>query len=315
MATAAQLAANFANSQRSTGPRSAKGRARSAMNAVKHGMHSKRVKMLREDSIAFENRHIKWMAQANVQDDREEFLTYLNVSQALDCDRILRANEQWIEDLVAESEAKEAEEVYKLGKRLFFDRRGHIELYGIIRCFDGNKTTSPNDQPIEADDPAKLVEELEKSAEGCRWLREEWLELREQLEPGKYWLGYHRIKAVRLLGRQPINAIRDERVAEIFVASYAIKRFGEDGAFSELTSDLTELAISRLYGARQGTMAPSGAHHHERAGPGDLAGPGGSKHRARGRDPGSARSEGREAGQKGRHQAERRSDAGRPPAA
>ena len=208
MATAAQLAANFANSQRSTGPRSAKGRARSAMNAVKHGMCSKRIKMLREDSIAFENRHIKWIAQANVQDDREEFLTYLNVSQALDCDRILRANEQWIEDLVEESEAKEAEEVYKLGKRLFFDRRGHIELYGIIRCFDGNKTTSPNDQPIEADDPAKLVEELEKSAEGCRWLREEWLELREPLEQGRYWLGYHRIKAVRLLGRQPINAVR-----------------------------------------------------------------------------------------------------------
>ena len=218
------------------------------MNAVKHGMCSKRVKMLREDSIAFENRHIKWMAQADVQDDREEFLTFLNVSQALDCDRILRANEQWIEDLVEESEAKEAEEVYKLGKRLFFDRRGHIELYGIIRCFEGNKTTSPNDQPVEADDPAKLVAELEKSAGGCRWLREEWLELREQLEQRRYWLGYHRIKAVRLLGRQPVNAIVDERVAEIFMASYAIKRFGEDGAFSELTSDLTELVISDFTG-------------------------------------------------------------------
>jgi hypothetical protein len=214
------------------------------MNAVKHGMCTKRIKMLREDSIAFENRHIKWMAQADVQDDREEFLTYLNVSQALNCERILRANEQWIEDLVEESEQREAEEAYDLGKRLFFDRRGHIELYGIIRTFNGAKTTSPNGQPVEADDPAKLVAKLEKTATGCHWLRGEWLDLREQLEPGKYWLGYHRIKAVRLLGRQPINAVVDERVAEIFMASHAIKRIGEDGAFSELTSDLTEAAIT-----------------------------------------------------------------------
>jgi hypothetical protein len=44
------------------------------MNALKHGMRSRKLAILRDESIAFENRRLKWMANADAQDDIEEFL-------------------------------------------------------------------------------------------------------------------------------------------------------------------------------------------------------------------------------------------------
>jgi hypothetical protein len=59
MTTEAQLAANHANSLKSTGPKSTAGRARSAMNALKHGLRSRKAALLREDTYAFETRKQK----------------------------------------------------------------------------------------------------------------------------------------------------------------------------------------------------------------------------------------------------------------
>ena len=74
MATQAQIAANRQNSLKSTGPKTPEGRSKSSMNALKHGMRSRKLALLRDESIAFENRRLKWMANADAQDDFEEFL-------------------------------------------------------------------------------------------------------------------------------------------------------------------------------------------------------------------------------------------------
>ena len=47
---------------------------------------------------------------------------------------------------------------------------------------------------------------------GCRWLLERWGELRRLLEAGLKWQGPDRFKAIRLLGRQPLDAAEDDRV-------------------------------------------------------------------------------------------------------
>jgi hypothetical protein len=49
MATPAQVAANQANSQKSTGPTSQKGKARSSRNSFKHGLYSKELVLPNED--------------------------------------------------------------------------------------------------------------------------------------------------------------------------------------------------------------------------------------------------------------------------
>ena len=76
MASEKQIAANRANSKKSTGPKTYRGRARSAMNATTHGLTSKTIAMLHEDSIEFENRLMKSLAIRDVQDDNEEFLAW-----------------------------------------------------------------------------------------------------------------------------------------------------------------------------------------------------------------------------------------------
>ena len=53
-------------------------------------------------------------------------------------------------------------------------------------------------------------------------MRDRWEELRTLLEPGKFWQSHDRFKAIRLLGRQPLDADEDKWVAEVFVASHAL---------------------------------------------------------------------------------------------
>jgi hypothetical protein len=69
MATQAQLRANRANAQRSTGPKSVEGKQRSAQNSRTHGLTARRhrtcvdVVLQSEDPLAFEELHAAYRAQ------------------------------------------------------------------------------------------------------------------------------------------------------------------------------------------------------------------------------------------------------------
>lgn len=68
------------------------------------------------------------------------------------------------------------------------------------------------------DEPCVLVAELEESAEGCRWLRDRWVEIGQRLAAGRPWLPADQLKFVRLLGKHPIEAINDPELNAIFQA-------------------------------------------------------------------------------------------------
>jgi hypothetical protein len=74
MASPAQIAANRLNSRKSTGPTTPQGRAKSSMNALKHGDRSRKLAFAREESGAFEERLRTWMAINDAQNDVEEYL-------------------------------------------------------------------------------------------------------------------------------------------------------------------------------------------------------------------------------------------------
>ena len=227
MASQRQIDANRLNSMKSTGPKTPEGLEKSSMNAIVHGLRSKRIARAREDSYAFENRRVKWMASADASDDREEFLVYLSVCQSFEIEHAQRAQVERVTSLIEDHDENELEEVYRLGKRLFFDPAGPTPLYGIDPDYQAKKKkTSWNGESVETNDPAVLLATLEKSWLGCTWLRFRWLELEARAETS-YWQGLDRLKAVRLLGLQPIAALEDERVAKIFVASDAIYAIGE----------------------------------------------------------------------------------------
>jgi hypothetical protein len=246
MTTEAQLAANHANSLKSTGPKSAAGRARSAMNALTHGLRSKKAALLREDSYAFETRKQKWMAQYDPQTDAEEFLLHTNVILSCELARTWNAGLERRRARIEASEEDELEEVRVLGKRLFFDPSGAMPLSSdrVDRQGVGKHKTSFSGKSVEPDDPVALLKALEATEKGCFWLFERWEELRARLAPGKHWRSSDKFKAIRLLGAQPADAIVERTIAEILVASDVIQRVKTrassltgEGPFTELASD------------------------------------------------------------------------------
>ena len=52
---------------------------------------------------------------------------------------------------------------------------------------------------------------------GCAWLLDRWGELRDVLEAGQKWQAPDRFKAIRLLGRQPLDMDEDARVMAIYL--------------------------------------------------------------------------------------------------
>src|SRR6516162_6647069 len=237
MASPAQIAANRLNSRKSTGPRTAEGQAKSSMNALKHGNRSRKRTLLQEESCAFEERLRKWMAIGDAQNDVEEYLVYRNVAISFELDRAERARLERCRSLIENSDEAEAAEAEAVGEQLFFDPAGPTPLYRNPTFFSAENKTSWNGQAVDPHDPAVLVRILERNAAGCCWLLEQWQALRAQLESPGFWQSHDRLKATRLLGRQPLEANEDRRVATLFVANHAL-RPAADTEFDDLWSDM-----------------------------------------------------------------------------
>ncbi len=214
------------------------------MNSLKHGNRSQKLAMLREESFAFEERLQKWMGIGDAQNDVEEYLVYRNVHLSFELDRTERARVERCTMLIENSDDDEANEAEAVGKQLFFDPGGPTPLYGNPTIFPRKKNTSWNEQAVDPNDPAALVKILERSAAGCCWLREQWQALRAQLESTGFWQSHDRLKAVRLLGHQPVEANDDRRIATIFVASHALGPAGKS-EFHDLKSDMEDEQRSR----------------------------------------------------------------------
>ncbi len=215
------------------------------MNARKHGMRSKRESIFSDTSYRYEERLRKWMAHFDAQDDVQEFLVATNVSLSFDIERAGRADAANFERAVEQSPAKELAEVHETGRQLYFDACGATAIHGVDPALSGKVTTSgngPNGEPYTK--PAELVRKLESSAAGCCWMLAEWARLRKRAEKN-CWSGADRLRATRLLGRQPVDAIDDRRVATIYIASNRVKRFGEP-AFHDLRSDMSEPGITQF---------------------------------------------------------------------
>jgi hypothetical protein len=71
MASAAQIAANRANAEKSTGPRTEEGKARSARNALKHGLLAERLLLDGEDPEAWEALRADYFARLQPHGEAE----------------------------------------------------------------------------------------------------------------------------------------------------------------------------------------------------------------------------------------------------
>ena len=61
--------------------------------------------------------------------------------------------------------------------------------------------------------PRVLVLSLQSTLLGCEWMLGEWAKLKAILDKGQPWVSSDKLKAVRLLGKQPFDAIDERDVA------------------------------------------------------------------------------------------------------
>jgi hypothetical protein len=228
--------ANRRNAQKSTGPRTAEGKARSRFNAVKHGLRAATPILPGEDGDAFQARMAAWTNDLKPGDDVERFLVGRAVQLSWQLERADRAladrsvGTDRLDDL--------ADEVAALGRRLLWDPRGPTFFYPQFEITLGDpKRVSWSGQIDDPDDPVRLVNRLESSALGCAWLLDRWDELRVALEAGRNWEPRDRFKAIRLLGRQPLDIDDDGRVLSIYAWCTAMDETGSI-ALKDLTNEL-----------------------------------------------------------------------------
>ena len=231
---------NAINAQKSTGPKTARGKRTSSVNARKHGIHSKRTRLMREESLEFEERFRKWSGSQSLdpQTDMEEFLVFEFVGDSFEIERVRELRLDRRKERIEKAEENELADVEETGEMLFFDPCGPAAISG-TRTHDWRKVrTSWNGKNPDPDRPAALVTKLESTAIGLYWLLDRWTELQERLDGGGFWSRADRLRACRLMGRQMLDALDDRCVADVMACSYVLRPIGKQ--FSEFESDMDE---------------------------------------------------------------------------
>jgi hypothetical protein len=234
-----RIDANRRNCLLSRGATTAAGREKSKMNALTHGLTAETDVVLGEDARDFAHLVEGWVVDLNPTNRVENSLVR---HAARACWRLTRATHVQNARLTLHIEnaaTRELDEALRLGRLLFRDARGPTELYGVGAYDNKGPRTSWSGIADDPDDPGRLVRLLEATPGGLRWLEERWRELLAILVQNKVWQSHHKFKALRLLGKQPLNAADVRVVAEIFVASWAIDP-RRDSAYAELKSELND---------------------------------------------------------------------------
>ncbi len=147
--------------------------------------------------------------------------------------------------------ADQSDEVIALGRRLFWDPLGPLPLYPHLGNNLGKHFVrfSWSEEIDDPNEPARILNRLESTAIGCAWLLDRWGELRFRLEDGWTLQPPERLRAIRLLGRQPMDAPQDDRVMMIYLACWAMDPKGPHG-FADLVNELQpaelKLFVERL---------------------------------------------------------------------
>ena len=108
----------------------------------------------------------------------------------------------------------------------------------------------------------RLVHRLQATGAGCQWLLDQWADLRALLERGVPWLAPDKLKAVRLLGRHPIDALDSIEVAWVYLASHVLLNQEGDPfqeILNELSADEAPVYASYLQQRRYDALAPKDA--------------------------------------------------------
>ncbi len=209
------------------------------MNALKHGMASRQDTVPGEDPFELERMLGDWFDTLNPETPVECDLVRKAVMASWKVERAERTTAARAHTQIENLAQRDLHEIVGLGARLFHDCRQPTPLHG-TGCFDHRgKRTSWSGIADDPDHPAKLVGLLEATAGGVDWLLTEWTALRELLEPGKMWEGHDKLKCIRLLRSQPLDAANVKAVAQVLAACAILDGRGDE-PYASLKGELDE---------------------------------------------------------------------------
>ena len=208
------------------------------MNAIKHGCRAKLPILPGEDPQVYQDRLDAWTGKFDPRDPVEAYLVERAVNASWQLDRADRAEVAELTEQIDREAARRVAEAAELGARLFrLPRRPLASLPEKDGLYPEDTLISWPYDPDDREYPAHLVAALEATAAGCSWLLEKWAALGTILEQGRTWQPADRVRAIRLMGKQPLDAIGDDGVLSIYLACQAMEPEGPD-VFAEPLSDL-----------------------------------------------------------------------------
>jgi hypothetical protein len=232
MATDRQIAANQLNAARSSGPKTAEGKARSRANATKHGLAAELADFEADLSPEFRDRREKWAAEQNPVGEAANWALDRAVAASLRIERC----ERTVDELIADSRER---------AKLAWEQDRAVEAATIAGRLSRN--------------PVLAARQLEATLAGVVLLIEAWLGLASALRLGD-WSETEASKALDLLGVAP-----DVRSARTLIDAPE----GSDLIAFRLELALDE--VDRLEALRDEAMAPLDERDRLRAMKGDLA--------------------------------------------
>jgi hypothetical protein len=203
--------ANRRNAQRSTGPKTAQGKARARCNAYKHGMSARSIMRVlpHEDPAELERRTLEYLGDMQPRNAIERDLVRQAARLSYQIERAERLETAHLAARVRESaqskeiSARQLRQVRELGRKLLYIVAPEDESYPY---------------PPGSDDPAVFVRGLEETAEGCRWLLARWAEFRNLINRKAWWGTALMVRFIRLQGKQPVEAFYDPALNSVFLA-------------------------------------------------------------------------------------------------
>lgn len=211
MATTKQIAANQKNAQRSTGPRTARGKDQSRLNALKHGMRADAFEVLpNEDPVAFQDCLDRWFDDEQPATEAQAQLVRRAAVLSWKLDRAERYESSILSERVREAEEKA--ESARLDRLHQADR----QLLPAVLAYH---RSGPDGLDLDV-----VRAEVEASAEGCRWLIARWATLLRQAQRNRAWDENEEFHATRLLGISTIDKVRYMMILDVVVANRVIAK-------------------------------------------------------------------------------------------
>jgi hypothetical protein len=246
MRTEAQIRASKINGARSRGPVTEEGKGRSRFGGLKDGVRAQTLILPGENAQEFESELERLTHDLQPRDETEHKLVHEIASAEWFQRRARRAQFSRLKSDIDGAGDREDEDVALTLDRLFTDAGRPLALYCISSAACGGPLTSSPEKVDVSQKPPALVKRLEATAKGCQAMIDCWQEVSGRVADNLELQPHDRLRAIRMLGKQPVDLALDQRVWLIYSASFGLHPAGREHAFLDLKSEMGKIELDEF---------------------------------------------------------------------